>query len=61
MFHTRLESSCLRTGQAAVLPWQVAVCAVGIEMLPQLVSKAQKVFLNADSPLDIACPDPFLC
>lgn len=61
MFCTRLDGSCLRTRRAAVLPWQVAVCAVGIGMLPQLVSRAQKVFLGADSPLDISCPDPFWC
>lgn len=43
----------LRTRQAAVLPWQVAVCAVDTGMLPPWVSKAHKVSLGADAPLDI--------
>lgn len=41
----------MRTGQAAVLPWQVAVGAVGVGMLPPLVLKAQEVFLGADALL----------
>lgn len=48
---------CLRTRQAAVLPWQVAVCAVDTGMLPPWVSKAHKVSLGADAPRDISCPD----